>query len=114
MIGALVRVVVNRLGGYGGGFDAAVDRGLLRTARVGSEASAGSTPVKTGALVGTKRAEMVGRGRARVYWPAHYAAYQEFGTSRGVPARGFAVAGFDAAVAAAPGIMAEEVGRVFR
>ncbi len=114
MIGALVRVVFNRLGGYGGGVDAAVDRGLLRTARIGSDASVGSTPVKTGALVGTKRAEMVGRGQARVYWPAHYAAYQEFGTSRGVPARNFATTGFDTAVAAAPGIMAEEVGRVFR
>ena len=54
------------------------------------------TPVDTGMLKGNKSIE-AGAGSRTITWNQEYAAYQEFGTSRGVPANGFAAAGADAA-----------------
>lgn len=47
------------------------------------------TPVDTGALRGNVTADEHG-----VHWHQGYAAYQEFGTSRGVTAKSFAAQGF--------------------
>lgn len=55
------------------------------------------TPVDTGALKGNKSID-AGAGSRTITWNQHYAAYQEFGTSRGVPARAFARSGADAAL----------------
>lgn len=63
------------------------------------EAATPRTPVDTGAL----RANVViesGQGYRNVKWLQHYAIYQNFGTSRGVPASGFAEAGAEAGLEA--------------
>lgn len=55
------------------------------------------TPVDTGALVNNKT--IAGNtGYRAVIWNQHYAAYQEFGTSHGVPANKFGATGADAAI----------------
>ena len=55
------------------------------------------TPRDTGALVANKSIDR-GAGSRTVTWNQHYAAYQEFGTSRGVPANRFGATGADAAI----------------
>lgn len=49
------------------------------------------TPVRTGALRNNVQITSAGGGRpAAVHWKQHYAAYQEFGTGRGVAPKRFA------------------------
>lgn len=55
------------------------------------------TPVDTGALKANKAIEKKTMARD-VIWLQSYAAYQEFGTSRGVPAKKFGATGADAAI----------------
>lgn len=63
------------------------------------EAADPRTPRDTGALVGNVVIE-AGDGYRNVIWLMHYAIYQNFGTSRGVPASGFAEAGAEAGLEA--------------
>ena len=63
------------------------------------------TPVDKGLLRANKRREYATPGnlRSRIHWLQHYAAYQEFGTSRGIAPRRFVRDSFEEVV---PGIEA--------
>lgn len=113
MLAAEVRVRFNKLPRMGQGLEAAVDAGLREVADAAGQASGPATPVDTGELKGTARTEQVGRMRWRRYWPASYAAYQNFGTSRGVPARHFAETGVRSVAGRAGGIVAARVRSAF-
>lgn len=106
MIDITVDVTSNILGrlasSLDGTLEAALDAGVATCIAVADPL----TPVDTGALKGNKSIER-GAGSRMITWNQHYAAYQEFGTSRGVPARGFAKAGADAASA----VIAAELGK---
>lgn len=78
--------------GFSGKVEAALDAGV----RVGIAAADPRTPVDTGALKGNKTIQR-SPGFRSITWNQHYAVYQNFGTSRGVPANHFAEAAVDAA-----------------
>lgn len=90
-----VHAQVNTLGHLAGSLvthvEAALDHAIMTTWEVADPL----TPVDTGAL----RANVVvnkSPNRREIIWNQHYAIYQEFGTSRGVPANLFATRGADA------------------
>lgn len=79
----------------------ALDHGVVTLLEVAD----GHTPVDTGAL----RSNITTLKRPderEVIWNQHYAIYQEFGTSRGVPANLFATQGADAATEVVNGLLA--------
>lgn len=63
------------------------------------------TPVDTGVLRSNKAIHKKTMARD-VIWLQHYAAYQEFGTSRGVEAKKFGATGADAAIEVIDGRLA--------
>ena len=93
---ASVVVASNRFPDIARGFNAKVEAALDAGVAVGIAAADARTPVDTGNLKGNKT---IGRapGFRSITWNAPYAAYQNFGTSRGVPANHFAEAAVDAA-----------------
>lgn len=94
---AAVRATSNRLAELSASLSVLADEALDHGAVSCIEAAAPNTPVDTGALVGNVVIEKV-PGGVNVLWLMHYAVYQNFGTSRGVPAAGFAEAGAEAGI----------------
>jgi len=92
-----VVVALNRFGEFAGTLDATLSAALDAGVKTCIAVADPLTPVDTGALRGNKTISG-GSTERTITWNQHYAAYQEFGTSRGVPARGFAQAGADAAL----------------
>ncbi len=90
-------VSLNRFGEFAGTLDSTLQTALDAGVKACIATADPMTPVDTGALRGNKSISGGGDSRT-ITWNQHYAAYQEFGTSRGVPARGFAKAGADAAL----------------
>lgn len=74
----------------------ALDHGVVTALEVAD----GHTPVDTGALRSNITVNK-SAGEREIIWNQHYAVYQNFGTSRGVPARLFANLGADAGMEAA-------------
>ena len=79
----------------------ALDHGVVTVMEVADPL----TPVDTGALRANRAANRIPGGR-EIIWIQHYAAYQEFGTSRGVPAKRFARTGADAGIEVINGLLA--------
>lgn len=98
-----VEVALNRFPELASTFDAAVERALDAGVQVCIATADPLTPVDTG-LLRANKSITAGPGVRTITWNQHYAAYQEFGTSRGVSAKRFAATGADAA---APVIAAE-------
>lgn len=94
-----IEAVSNRLGELSASLSDLAEESLDHGVVTCLEVSAPRTPVDTGALKANVVIES-GQGFRTVHWTQHYAAYQEFGTSRGVPASGFATAGADAGLEA--------------
>lgn len=94
---ASIQVVFNHLPAIAGQLDGIIETALDLGAATAIATADPLTPVDTGALRGNKTIERSSGYRA-VTWNQDYAAYQNMGTSRGVPAHGFAEAGMDAAV----------------
>ena len=82
-------LVENRLDRYADRLESAVQDGVTLAANNTVRRSRPLTPFRTGHLRGAIAVE-IGRLIARVFWLAAYAAYQEFGTRRGVRAKRFA------------------------
>jgi hypothetical protein len=80
-----------------GQFDPMVEGALDAGTAAGIAAADPRTPRDTGALAGNK-VIVRSPGYREIGWLMEYAPYQNFGTSRGVPAHGFAEAGADAAL----------------
>lgn len=94
-----IEAVSNRLGELSASLSDLAEEALDHGVVTCLEVSGPLTPVDTGAL----KADVViesGQGYRNVVWTRHYAGYQNFGTSRGVPAAGFANAGADAGLEA--------------
>ena len=96
MIDITVQVLNNRFGQLANSLDAALEAALDAGVKAATATADPLTPVDTGELRGNKTIER-SPGSRTITWNQHYAAHQEFGTSRGVPAHGFAKAGADAA-----------------
>lgn len=96
---ATVDVVVrtNRLPEMARRFRPEVSRVAGRFLFAVSRDSVSQTPVDTGALVNSRQVRFApGAVEGEVYWGAAYAAYQEFGTARGVRPKRFARGAVDA------------------
>lgn len=91
-----IDVISNRLGELRASLDGTLEAALDAGVAVAIATADPLTPVDTGLLRGNKSVERTTGSRV-ITWNQEYAAYQEFGTSRGVPANGFAQAGADAA-----------------
>ena len=87
--GARIRVVQNNFDEIAGRFEPAVQNGLVRAGAGTLRRSRPLTPYKTGHLRNTAQLE-VQRLFVVVFWMAAYAAYQEFGTRRGIRPKYFA------------------------
>ena len=93
---ASIVVAHNGFHALANGFNAKVEAALDAGVRVGLAAADQKTPVDTGALKANKTIQR-GPGFRSITWNQEYAVYQNFGTSRGVPANHFAEAAVDAA-----------------
>jgi HK97 gp10 family phage protein len=93
---ASVIVVSNRFPALASGFTGKVEAALDAGVAAGIAAADARTPVDTGALRANKTIQR-SPGSRTITWNQHYAVYQNFGTSRGVPANHFAEAAVDAA-----------------
>ena len=92
-----IEVTLNRFGEFAGTLDSTLQAALDAGVQTCIATADPLTPVDTGALRANKSISGGGDSRT-ITWNQDYAAYQEFGTSRGVPARHFARSGADAAV----------------
>lgn len=92
-----VVTTLNRFGAFAASLDRTVESALDMGVKTCIAVADPLTPVDTGRLRGDKTITK-GSGVRTITWNAEYAAYQEFGTSRGVPARHFARSGMDAAL----------------
>lgn len=97
MFGVTVTIPINRFGEFAGTLDETIETALDAGVVACIAAADPRTPVDTGALRANKTISG-GAGERIITWNQHYAAYQNFGTSRGVPANHFAEAGADAAL----------------
>jgi HK97 gp10 family phage protein len=93
---AHVVVVHNTFNALAGRLDAGLEAALDAGLAAGIAAADSKTPRDTGMLVANKTIQR-SSGFRSITWNQHYAAYQNFGTSRGVPANHFAEAAVDAA-----------------
>ncbi len=94
-----IRATSNRLGELSGALRGLAEEALDHGVTTLIEVADPRTPVDTGALKANKVIEK-GSGSRTITWVQEYAAYQEFGTSRGVPARAFARTGAEAGLEA--------------
>jgi hypothetical protein len=86
----------NHLPGLGDRWRARADVIDTKAAFDAWSASKPYTPVRTGHLINAVTVTPAAGGRpATVHWHAHYAAYQEFGTVRGVTPKRFAAQGVE-------------------
>ncbi len=92
-----IEVSLNRFPQLAGQFDAMVEGARDAGVQTALATADPLTPVDTGALVANKTIER-SQGQRTITWNQDYAAFQEFGTSRGVPANQFAAQGADAAL----------------
>lgn len=86
---AHIRVTFNRFDEIAGKFEPIVQDGLVLAANNTLRRSRPLTPVRTGHLRNSAQIE-ISRLVVVVFWMAAYAAYQEFGTRRGIRAKLFA------------------------
>jgi HK97 gp10 family phage protein len=93
---ASIVVASNSFHAIARGFDVKVEAALDAGVRAGISAADAKTPVDTNNLRSNKSIRRA-PGFRSITWNAHYAAFQNFGTSRGVPANHFAEAAVDAA-----------------
>lgn len=87
--GARLRVVYNNFDQVASRFEPAVQNGLVAAGAGTLRRSRPLTPFRTGHLRNTAQLE-VQRLVVIVFWHAAYAAYQEFGTRRGIRPKYFA------------------------
>jgi hypothetical protein len=91
-----IDVISNRFAELAASLDTTLETALNRGVETCIATADPLTPRDTGMLVGNK--SITGGGGTRTLtWNQSYAAYQEFGTSRGVSAKLFATQGADAA-----------------
>ena len=88
--GITITVTSNKFPAILAQFPDQADAATGKTALDCSHRSEPRTPFRHGDLRGRRQVRRVARGHWMVYWPVHYAAYQEFGTVRGVKAQRFA------------------------
>ena len=93
---ASIVVASNRFPALAAGFNVKVEAALDAGVRAGIAAADPKTPRDTGNLVGNKTIQRA-PGFRSITWNAPYAVFQNWGTSRGVPANHFAEAAVDAA-----------------
>lgn len=100
-----VHAGINILGYLADSLDQTVEDALDHGIVTAWEVADPLTPVDTGAL--RMNVTVAKRpGEREMTWNQHYAIYQEFGTSRGVPANLFATQGADAATGVVSGLLA--------
>ena len=87
--GARIRVVSNNFDQLAERFEPVVQDGLVRAGAETLRRSRKLTPVRSGHLRNSAQLE-VKRLFVVVFWMAAYAAYQEFGTRRGIAPKYFA------------------------
>ena len=100
-----VHAGINILGYLAESLDKTVEQALDHGVITALEVADGHTPVDTGALRSNISVNK-SAGQREIVWNQHYAIYQEFGTSRGVPANLFATQGADAATEVVNGLLA--------
>ena len=100
-----VHAQINILGYLADSLDETVENALDHGVVTALEVADPRTPVDTGALRSNISVNK-GAGQREIVWNQHYAIYQEFGTSRGVPANLFATQGADAATEVVNGLLA--------
>lgn len=99
--GVTIRVKFNNLGAIAAAMPDAVDLVLEKFIIDVDADAAVNTPVDQGYLKNSREV-----GGKRIYWPAHYAAYQNFGT-RFMAARPFATNAVDKAMPGAQAAFAD-------
>lgn len=101
-IHAAVNILPELARSFGDRVEMALDDGVITLLEVADPL----TPVDTGALRANKLI-LRGEGQREIVWNQHYAIYQEFGTTHGIPAKLFATQGGDAATEAVQASLAQ-------